>query len=325
MAIKVIRFVNTSATTNPHIQWGVAFDRHVAIVQGDYETTADFVTSGLGEARRLTRADVTLSLDELQILSPVTENQQFLCQGVNYESHVRESGVDPDKISFNTIFTKASSCMTGAYEDVVCPREVQLLDYEIELGLVMKADLKGARTIRPDNLHEVLAGVTIVNDVSARDIQLPQGQFYKGKSYRTFGPVGPFLLLLEPKEWLRWSELRMRLDVNGQVRQDALCGEMIHKPHETLSELSAMHDLKAGDLIATGTPAGCAAKAPGKLPMFIARHFFSEETKWSLFVKRGVKNPLFLRPNDVMTLSIGTADGALDLGFQRNRVTLQGT
>jgi 2,4-didehydro-3-deoxy-L-rhamnonate hydrolase len=325
MAIKVIRFQNPSTSSRSHTQWGVVFDRHIAVLQGSYETTADLVTFGLDEARGLTRSDATLPLTGLQVLSPVTANQQFLCQGVNYESHVRESGMDPEKIPFNTIFTKASSCMTGAYDDILCPRQVQLLDYEIELGLVMKTGLTGEQIIRADRLHEVLAGVTIVNDVSARDIQLPQIQFYKGKSYRTFGPVGPFLLLLEPKEWLRWPELRMRLDVNGQNRQDALCGEMIHKPHETLSELSATHDLNPGDLIATGTPAGCASKAPGKVPMFIARHFLSEQTKWSLFIKKGRKNPLFLRPNDVMTLSIGTADGALDLGFQRNRITLQGT
>ena len=91
-----------------------------------------------------------------------------------------------------------------------------------------------AGTCRPaprspaDDLSPWLAGVTIVNDLSARDIQLPQGQFYKGKSYRGFGPVGPGLVLLTPQEWARWPELHMRLTVNGQTRQDAYCREMIH-------------------------------------------------------------------------------------------------
>ena len=70
--------------------------------------------------------------------------------------------------------------------------------------------------IRPDGLATWLAGVTIVNDLSARDVQLPQGQFYKGKSFRGFGPVGPGLVLLEPEEWARWPELHMRLAVNGK-------------------------------------------------------------------------------------------------------------
>ena len=158
--------------------------------------------------------------------------------------------MDPAKIPFNTIFTKASSCLAGPHDDVVRPAHVQLLDYEIELGLVMKRSVTKARAITPDNLHEVLAGVTIVNDVSARDVQLPQMQFYKGKSYRSFGPAGPVLLLLDASEWKRWPELRMRLSVNGKVRQETLCGDMLFAPHQTLSELSALQDLHAGDLIA---------------------------------------------------------------------------
>ena len=91
------------------------------------------------------------------------------------------------------------------------------------------ATCRPAPRFAPDDLGDWLAGVTIVNDLSARDIQLPQGQFYKGKSFRGFGPVGPALVLLTPEEWLRWPRLRMRLAVNGQLRQDAYCGEMIHR------------------------------------------------------------------------------------------------
>lgn len=265
-------------------------------------------------------SQAALPLDEVQILSPITTNQQFLCQGINYGSHVRESGMDPTHIPFNTFFTKASSSLTGAYDDVVRPAHVKLLDYEIELGLVLGRDLTTGVQVKPDRLHEVLAGITIVNDVSARDVQLPQGQFYKGKSYRTFGPTGPVLLLLEPAEWQRWPELHMQLSVNGQVRQDTYCRDMLHPPHATVSEFSALQNLQAGDLIATGTPAGCAAKAPGKLPMWVARHFLSEPTKWKFFIQGGLRNPLYLQPTDVMTLSIRTDDGALDLGIQRSKV-----
>lgn len=320
MAIQVVRFQMKDAVAGAAAIWGVLFDRRIAPLKQAFATTGDFVRGGLVPARALTAADATISLDSVTLLSPVTQNQQFICQGTNYESHVRESGMDPDKIGFNTIFTKASSCMTGPYEDVVRPRHVELLDYEIELGLILKTDITSARTIGPDRLHEVLAGVTIVNDVSARDVQLPQTQFYKGKSYRTFGPVGPCLLLLDADEWRLWPSLRMTLSVNGSMRQNDLCGSMLHKPHDTLSELSGLQDLMAGDLIATGTPAGCAAKAPGKLPMLIAKVFLPDEAKWKIFIKSGKRNPLFLQPNDVMELSIRTDDGRLDLGMQRNRV-----
>jgi 2-keto-4-pentenoate hydratase/2-oxohepta-3-ene-1,7-dioic acid hydratase in catechol pathway len=239
---------------------------------------------------------------------------------VNYESHVRESGLDPANFPFNTIFTKAPSCISGAYDDVVRPAHVKLLDYEIELGIVLGRDLVPGEIITEDKLGEVLAGVTIVNDVSARDVQLPQGQFYKGKSYRTFGPVGPTLVLLEPGEWRRWRELKMTLTVNGKVRQQAYCGEMLFKPHQTLTELASLHDMQTGDLIATGTPAGCAAKAPGKLIMFILKHFMSDAGKSKAFIAKATKNPLYLQPNDVMVLSICSDDGVLDLGQQQTRV-----
>lgn len=320
MATSVVRFQTKTGPASSSPQWGVLFDRRIAVLPSQAATTGDFVRHALSLARSATRDQATLNLDEVKLLSPVTTNQQFICQGVNYESHVRESGLDPKNFPFNTIFTKASSCITGPTDDVIRPRHVQLLDFEIELGLVLSQDLTQAREVRADRLHEVVAGLTIVNDVSARDVQLPQGQFYKGKSHRTFGPVGPTLLLLEPEEWALWPSLRMRLTVNGAERQNDLCGSMLFKPHQTLTELSALHDLQAGDLIATGTPAGCAARAPGKLPMFVARHFISDATKWRLFVSRGRKDPLFLQPNDVMELRIRTDDGRLDLGVQRNKV-----
>lgn len=319
MATSVIRF-HTQNDARDGARWGVLFGDRVAPLAGAYPTTGDFVRHGMAEARASRPDHAVLPLSALKVLAPVTSNQQFVCQGVNYTSHVRESGLDPKDLSFNMMFTKSPHCITGAYDDIVRPAHVRLLDYEIELGLVMKTDMRGKRKFSTDTLHEALAGITIVNDVSARDVQLPQGQFYKGKSYRGFGPVGPVLLLLEAEEWRLLPALRMTLTVNGQTRQSDVCGSMIHQPHQTLSELSEMHDMAAGDLIATGTPAGCAAKAPGKAAMFIARHFLSEKAKWKIFVSKGLKNPLFLQPDDVMELRIRTDDGRLDLGTQRNRV-----
>lgn len=318
MATSVVRYAHPAHTGVA--RWGVLFDRRIAPLPEPYATTAELIRHGQTEARKMTPAMATLSLDEVTVLSPITTNQQFLCQGANYNSHVRESGKDPSDMPFNTFFTKASSSLAGPHDDVVRPPHVQLLDYEIELGLVLGRDLMQATQVHPDRLHEVLAGITIVNDVSARDVQLPQGQFYKGKSHRTFGPAGPVLLLLEPAEWQRWPDLHMRLSVNGQVRQDDYCRGMLYRPHQTVSEFSALQNLQAGDLIATGTPAGCAAKAPGKLSMWVGNRILSEPTKWKVFIRRGRHNPQFLQPNDVMTLSIRTDDGALDLGQQCNRV-----
>lgn len=315
MAVQVVHYEQDGISA-----WGVLHGQRIAPLPHRHASTADFVRDGLDDAWASTRAQATIALAEVTLLSPVTPDRQFICQGINYASHVRESGIDPERIPFNTLFTKAPSCITAADADIVRPAHVQLLDYEVELGLVVRRAVSEPVQVTSDNLHEWLVGITIVNDISTRDVQLPQVQFYKGKSYRGFGPIGPVLLLLTPAEWRLWPELRMRLHVNDQLRQDAYCGDMIYKPHQTLTELSNLHDLQPGDLIATGTPAGCAARAPGKLVMWLMRHVLSDATKWRLFIGKGVNNPAYLRPNDVITATIRSDDGALDLGLQRNRV-----
>jgi 2,4-didehydro-3-deoxy-L-rhamnonate hydrolase len=301
-------------------QWGVLFGEKIAPLDSDAKTTGEVLDTQWQAIWAMQASQASLALSSVELLSPVTAQQQFICQGVNYASHVRESGLDIAQMPFNTLFTKAGSSITSAHADVVRPAHVKLLDYEIELGLVLRRAPAPGEVVKPDQLHNYLAGVTIVNDLSARDVQLPQGQFYKGKSYRGFGPVGPVITLLSKEEWQRWPQLHMRLEVNGQTRQDAYCGEMIHQPAATLTELAGLQDLFCGDLIATGTPAGCALRAPGKLAMFIVRHFMSDATKWRMVSKKGAANPKYLRPGDKLMLSIATDDGAIDLGKQTNQI-----
>lgn len=318
MATQVLRFMEPNGG---QAQWGVVKGDSIAPLQGSYPSTRDLLLHGQEDIGNAREAKATLALPSVQILSPITSQQQFLCQGINYESHVRESGMDLRQLPFNTLFTKAPSSLCGAHDAIVRPSHVRLLDYEIELGIVLGRDVLGPQVVHENALHEYLCGVTIINDISARDIQLPQTQFYKGKSFRTFGPAGPFLVLLNAAEWRRWPELHMKLAVNGTVRQDAMCGEMIHKPAATLTEFSGLHDLQAGDVIATGTPAGCAARAPSKLVSWIAKHFLSDQAKWQAFIRGGQKNPAYLQPGDELRLSIRTDDGVIDLGEQVNKVT----
>lgn len=314
----LIRYLPDGAV-QPH--WGVQFGPAIAPLDVGDIGTGRLLTDHWDRVWATPPSHATLAREKVRLLAPVTTDQQFICQGVNYRSHVEESGLKLADFPFNTIFTKAPSCITAADAPVARPRHVKLLDYEIELGLVLRRDLPAGTRVDADDLGTWLAGVTIVNDLSARDIQLPQGQFYKGKSYRGFGPVGPGLVLLTAQEWARWPELHMRLTVNGQTRQDAYCGEMIHVPAATLTELASMHDMQAGDLIATGTPAGCAARAPGPLAMFVLKHLVSEATKWRLFIRKGLANPAYLQPGDRLNLSIRTDDGAIDLGEQTNAIT----
>jgi 2,4-didehydro-3-deoxy-L-rhamnonate hydrolase len=316
MSRTIIRYAENGIT-----YWGVQFGRHIAPPSVDAVSTGELLSGHWNLLWAIEAEHATVPIERVEVLSPVTQQQQFICQGINYRSHIAESGLRLEDFPYNTIFTKAPSCITSADAPVVRPQHVQLLDYEIELGLVLRTPVPAGTKVGLEDLPQWLAGVTIVNDLSARDVQLPQGQFYKGKSYRGFGPVGPGLILLTPQEWARWPELHMRLAVNGQTRQDAYCAEMIHGPAATLSELAALQDLNPGDLIATGTPAGCAARAPGKLVMFILKHFMSDAGKWRAFIGKGRSNPAYLRPGDRISAVIRTDDGAIDLGEQTTSIT----
>ena len=116
-----------------------------------------------------------------------------------------------------------------------------------------------------------VAGLVVTNDVSARDIQLPQTQFYEAKSYPTFTPVGPALVLLTAAELKRFGELRLQLRVNGELRQDMrVAGDMIYSPLQALQSLTRFQDLSAGDLVLTGTPVGTARVEFGDLPLQVS-------------------------------------------------------
>ena len=256
---------------------------------------------------------------DTELLSPVTLNQQFLCQGANYRQHMIESGMDPDAKSFNMVFTKAQSCIAPANTDVVRPARVRFLDYEIELGLVLKRDVAAAQQVTDANLHEFVAGAVIVNDYSARDVQIPEMQFYKGKSFRTFGPVGPYLCLLEPGDFGKLRALQLTLTVNGKVRQKDSVANLVFGPAETLTELSGVQDLHVGDLLSTGTPAGCALSVPSPGRQRIAA-LMPEAAKWKMFMKIQAGREQYLKGGDVVESRIATPDGAIDLGVQRNRI-----
>jgi len=160
--------------------------------------------------------------------------------------------------------------VAGARDAIRKPARVQLLDYEVELGLVLGRDIRGPQSIDDTNLGEWLGGLIIANDVSARDIQVPDGQFFKGKSFRTFTPTGPYLVVFEPADMAKIAQLELSLSVNGVRRQHARLDDMIFRPAETLTELSEVMDLDTGDLILTGTPGGVALQPPGALVQKIA-------------------------------------------------------
>ena len=258
-------------------------------------------------------------VEDLELVSPVTAPCRVVAQMTNFASHVTDSGMDPKTVPL-TFFRKASGSVSGPVQDVVKPAHVKLLDYEVEIGLVVGRALPVGTEVTAASLPEYVAGLVVANDVSARDIQLPKTQFYEAKSYPSFTPVGPALVLLDADELKRFTDLRLTLSVNGESRQNALVGaDMIYQPVEALRALTRFQRLDAGDLVLTGTPAGTALSAPPKVVEKIAA-LLPAAKKWELFFKGQAKNRKYLADGDVIEARVATDDGALDLGTQRTIV-----
>lgn len=261
----------------------------------------------------------TVPVENLNLIAPLTRPCRVVAQMTNFESHVRDAGMDPTSIPL-TFFRKASASICGPYDDIVKPAHVQLLDYEVEIGLVIGQPIAVGTSISDANLADFITGLVVANDVSARDIQLPQTQFYEAKSYPTFTPMGPKLLLLNADELKRFGDLRLRLQVNGQERQNATVdGDMLYRPLQALQSLTQFQELAPGDLVLTGTPVGTALSAPPK-PVEIIGNLLPPAMKWKAFFKRQAGNPKYLQHGDVVEASVSTDDGAIDLGTQRNAV-----
>jgi len=206
---------------------------------------------------------------------------KFICIGLNYSDHAAESNMPVPAEPI--VFMKATSCIIGPNDDVVIPRGSLKTDWEVELGVVIGTPAKYAA--EEDALSHV-AGYCVVNDLSERAYQLEgTGQWVKGKSADTFGPIGPWLVT--PDEVPEWNNLGMWLDVDGHRYQDGSTRTMIFGVPHLISYLSRFMSLQSGDVITTGTPPG---------------------------VGHGKKPPVYLRAGDEMRL------GVEGLGEQRQRV-----
>ena len=309
MTVTVLRTVDA---------WWVQTPTGAAKITTSATTTAELL-AGRAAIDAAVHSNDTVPVDSLELVSPLTKPCRVVAQMTNYASHVKDAGMDPKTIPL-TFFRKSSASITGPFDEILKPEHVRFLDYEVEIGLVIARDIPVGTTVSESNWSDFIAGLVVTNDVSARDIQLPQTQFYEAKSYPTFTPVGPALVLLDGDELKRFGDLRLRLRVNGDLRQDRLVeGDMLYKPLAALQSLARFQDLSVGDLILTGTPAGTALSAPPK-PVEIIGNLLPPAVKWKAFFKRQAGNPKYLRHGDLVEASVATDDSAIDLGTQRNTV-----
>ncbi|MBN2072315.1 MAG: fumarylacetoacetate hydrolase family protein [Actinobacteria bacterium] len=182
---------------------------------------------------------------------------KIICVGMNYRSHVVEQdGRFPSK---PVLFSKATSCVIKDGESIIYPPQVEELDYEVELAAVIGIKMKD---INPEDAVRYIYGYTIMNDITARDIQQNENQWYRAKSFDTFGPIGP--MVASPEKIPDPGNVNLRSYVNGELRQDGNTGDMIFGVYELVSYISKSITLYPGDLVSTGTPSGVGVFSKGK-------------------------------------------------------------
>lgn len=202
--------------------------------------------------QQLTDGKTGTPLDQVQLLAPVPKPEKYLGVGLNYADHIEETGLETP--TFPTIFNKQSSCVIGPDDAIHRPRVSEKLDYEGELALVIG---KRCRHVPYEEAHKVIAGYTIVNDVSIRDWQIKAPTWTLGKSFDTHGPMGPWIVTADEVDP---HNLDLKTWVNDELRQDSNTRHLIFDCYKLVETLSTVCTLEPGDVIATGTCSGVGVK-----------------------------------------------------------------
>lgn len=249
---------------------------HIPDFTGQYLSPAS-----LDAIRKIDLSTLPLAPEGERLGAPVAGTRSFIAIGLNYADHAKEAGLDIP--SEPILFNKAASCICGPFDDVMYPKNSDRMDWECEIAFVIGTR---ARYVKASEAEKYIAGYTICNDVSERRFQMKRnGQWVKGKSAETFGPLGPYLVTTD--EIPDPHNLAMALDVNNTRMQQGSTATMIFKIPELLAYVTEFMVLEPGDVITTGTPPG---------------------------VGSAKKPPRYLEPGDVMTLQIEK------LGIQRQQV-----
>ena len=220
------------------------------------DVVADFNRETLsnGAIEKLRKLDLTsrpkVKIADYRLGSPVARPTKAICVGLNYAKHAKESGAEPPKEP--VIFMKAPDTVIGGFDDIVIPPNSVKTDYEVEICVVIGKDALYLES--PAKAKEHILGYTISQDVSERHWQIERsGQWVKGKSFPTFNPVGPWIVTadeFDPTDVRLWST------VDGEKRQDSKTSDMIFGIDHCVWYISQFMELKAGDIINTGTPEG---------------------------------------------------------------------
>ncbi|MET3320162.1 UNVERIFIED_ORG: 2-keto-4-pentenoate hydratase/2-oxohepta-3-ene-1,7-dioic acid hydratase in catechol pathway [Peribacillus simplex] len=193
--------------------------------------------------------DAKFSLSEVKFLPPISQPEKIICVGLNYIDHCKETGMEPP--ASPVIFSKYANAIVGHNDVIEIPINSKEVDFEAELAIVIG---KKAKNVSEEEANDYVFGYTIMNDISARDLQFQDGQWSRGKTADTFAPIGPVVVTHD--EVGDPHELAISLELNGEMMQDSNTSNLIFTVPQIISFLSQSMTLKPGDLIATGTPPG---------------------------------------------------------------------
>jgi 2-keto-4-pentenoate hydratase/2-oxohepta-3-ene-1,7-dioic acid hydratase in catechol pathway len=237
------------------IEFGIERDGFVrSLANAGYKSDAEFFAAGakaLDAAWDLaarTNAE-QFRMQDVQLLAPVLKPGKILCVGLNYRDHAIESKMAIPEVP--AVFLKLPNAVTGPGAEIVLPRNSTQPDYEAELAAVIG---RGGRNIRREDWKQHVLGYTILNDVSARDVQLATSQWTLGKSFDTFAPMGPAIVTTDEID--DPHTLDIQLSINGEVLQHSNTRHLIFKIPDLIAYISSVIPLEPGDVISTGTPAG---------------------------------------------------------------------
>jgi 2-keto-4-pentenoate hydratase/2-oxohepta-3-ene-1,7-dioic acid hydratase in catechol pathway len=247
------------------------------------QTVKEFIVKGwFREVEKyLPTVEFSSNINEVNLLAPIPDPSKIICLAFNYYDHARDAGLTPSNEP--VIFIKPRTALNHPFDDIVCPKFVQRLDYEAELAIIIG---KNTKNIEPEKASESVFGYMIFHDVSARDIQFKDKQFTRGKGIDTFAPCGPWITTKD--EILDAQNLQIITKVNGEIRQNSSSSKMVISIEKIISSLSRIMTLEAGDIISTGTPAG---------------------------VAMSMKEPKYLKDGDIVEITIE------NIGSIRNRIT----
>ncbi len=244
--MRLVTFVEGGKAARP----GLVVDGGVVDLGAEgFEDAIAFMGAPGSVQAEAARARPTIALEKVRLLAPVPNPPRIFGIGVNYAEHAAESGTRMRDVP--TVFMVLSSAVVGPGGEVVLPRNSAAVDYEAELAVVIG---KAGHRIAASEWEEHVFGYTIMNDVSARDVQLATSQWSLAKSFPTFAPMGPWIVSKD--EIADPHRLGISLTIGGEKLQDSNTSQMIYKVPALIEYLSGIVPLEVGDVISTGTPAG---------------------------------------------------------------------